>query len=128
MSEKDAKKGINADRDKFRAELIKAMPGYQWTVRKRHSADSDYCEAEGIQSSGFNRLSTLQVIRTEPDGEVWYVAKSAGYGTKAPWLFSYEDNTLLRALRGLQNRYASAVQEYAAARDALIRGRTGDPS
>jgi hypothetical protein len=125
MSEKDAKQGVNADRDKFRAELLKAMPGYQWKVLKGRPKDTGYLEAVGIQSSGFNRTSTLMVILSEDANKVAsYNAKSAGFGTKSPWLLTGTGKTLLQALRQLQDRYEAAAQEYACARDALIRGRS----
>ncbi|WP_180897155.1 hypothetical protein [Martelella soudanensis] len=87
----------------FRKELISIMPGYKWTV---HKTNSDIrMEATGIQSSGFNRISTLQVIRRESDERVEYQATSAGYGTKARWRGCSRDKTLARSLRGLEQHY-----------------------
>ena len=95
----------------FRAELEKIMPGYKWTVHQSRSVG--YLCATGTQSSGFNRLSTLQVGRTEHgDGVVCYEAKSAGYGLKARWLHCHSDKTLARALRGLQDYYECMANEY----------------
>lgn len=88
----------------FRKELVKIMPGYSWTVHKS-SNPTCYQSATGIQSSGFNRLCTLMVIRTEKNDFVWYEAKSAGSGTKSPWDHTTGGVTLARALRELQNLY-----------------------
>ena len=50
------------NKSKFRTELKKIMPGYKWTVHK--SSDPEYfLDATGIMTSGFNRTSTLQVIK-----------------------------------------------------------------
>lgn len=54
----------------FRKELLKIMPGYSWTVHK--TSNPERLTATGIQSSGFNRLSTLQVTRTDKGGGPWY--------------------------------------------------------
>lgn len=113
----------------FRKELTKIMPGYNWTV---HTPDKRFAEitgrerlkATGIQSSGFNRLSTLEVSRFEKDGKVTYKAQSAGHGTKAPWMHSHRDGTLARALRGLQDHYEATAQTYHALAAALRHGRT----
>lgn len=94
----------------FRAELLKIMPGYVWTVHKSRSPDQ--LTATGTQSSGFNRLSTLQVTRTEHAVGVWYEAKSSGYGLRSPWLMSNTDASLARALRGLQNGYEEQANTY----------------
>ena len=79
--------------------------------------------ATGIQSSGFNRLSTLAIVRTEKDDSVTYEAQSAGYGTKSPWLASYVDGTLARALRGLQDHYEAMQSKYCAAASYLENAR-----
>lgn len=92
----------------FRKELIKIMPGYTWTVHKTIMptfAPGKHHEATGIISSGFNRISTLKVIRRDRDGKVEYEVTSAGFGAKAPWLSTYTRPTLARALRDLQNHY-----------------------
>jgi len=107
----------------FRAELVKIMPGYSWTVHK--SSSGPYLMmATGTQSSGFNRLSTLRVIRTERDGAVAYEAKSAGYGLRARWLHANTDGTLARSLRGLQAHYERVAGTYAGHARALQSGRT----
>ncbi len=49
----------------FRKELLAIMPGYKWTVHKTISGQK--LEATGIQTSGFNRLSTLSVTRVLGD-------------------------------------------------------------
>jgi hypothetical protein len=104
----------------FRAELQKIMPNYNWTV---HQTKSDsFLEATGIQSAGFNRLSTLAVIRREKP-ETWYEVKSAGFGLSAPWLKTAHNKTLARALRDLQNSYESIARSYKAHADDLQHGR-----
>ena len=66
-------KAIYTSKD-FRAELVKIMPGYDWTVHKQLSKNT--LAATGTQSNGFNRLSTLAVVRADCAGVVAYVAKS----------------------------------------------------
>lgn len=105
----------------FRAELVKIMPGYDWTV---HKPTSDTClQATGTQSSGFNRLSTLSVIRTERDGKTSYEVKSSGYGLRAKWLYTNADGTLARALRGLQEYYERTAATYNSHASDLQQGR-----
>lgn len=106
----------------FRAELLKIMPGYSWTV---HRTDSDSrLVATGAQSSGFNRLSTLHVTRKEREkGEVRYEAKSAGNGLKSPWEHTAEGRTLAQALRQLQQHYDALAASNRALANALQRGR-----
>lgn len=108
---------------KFRAELTKIMPGYDWTVHRQSRYAPDFLEATGIQSSGFNRLSTLSVTRREKGPAVVYEAKSAGYGTRAPWLHTNADSTLARALRGLQQHYETMANTYRGHAAALQSAR-----
>lgn len=96
----------------FRKELEKIMPGYKWTVHRSLNPEH-YLDATGIQTSGFNRLSTLYVIRREKDKAVKYEVKSSGYGTRSPWLYEFSDGTLARALRGLQKYYEDRASVYA---------------
>lgn len=108
----------------FRAELVKIMPGYDWTVHQSHVTWR--MEATGIQSSGSNRLSTLSVIRVEREGqEPIYEAKSAGYGRRAKWLHTHKDGTLARALRGLQDHYEAVASTHYSHAGALKQGRKG---
>lgn len=70
----------------FRAELVKIMPGYNWTVHASRSSEK-LLVATGIQSSGSNRLSTLRVERRDDyagSGKPRYEVSSAGYGTRSP--------------------------------------------
>jgi len=101
----------------FRKELTKIMPGYEWTVHRpiKFSADDlpAHIEATGIQSAGFNRLSTLFVARREKDGHVTYEVKSSGFGVRAPWLAGRTSSTLARALRDLQTHYEHMASKYA---------------
>lgn len=110
----------------FRTELEKIMPGYLWTVHQqpKYIPRGDLpLFATGIQSSGSNRLSTLEVKRSERDGRVIYTAKSSGYGTKARWLHEHTAGTLARALRGLQEHYEAMAATYSSHAAALQRGR-----
>jgi hypothetical protein len=119
MAKQEKAKGSAASR--FRDELVKIMPGYSWTV---HESSTDaHLKATGTQSSGFNRLSTLSVIRTERDGEVEYESKSAGYGLRAKWLHRSTDSTLARSLRGLQDHYEYAANTYRGHAASLQAGR-----
>ena len=104
------------------AELKKIMPGYKWVV---HQHDSDErLVATGSQSSGFNRLSTLCVTRTERDGKKpTYSAKSAGYGLKAKWEHESEGGTLAQALRRLQDHYEAVAATNSSLASSLARGR-----
>lgn len=108
----------------FRAELVKIMPGYSWTVHK--SSSDALMNATGTQTSGFNRLSTLLVERRDNyagTGRPWYTVKSAGFGLRAPFLAAYEDKTLARALRGLQQHYEWKAATYAGHARALQNAR-----
>lgn len=94
--------------NEFRAELVRIMPGYNWTVHKQSKHSPDYFEATGIQSSGFNRLSTLSVERRANDTNwkgISYTVRSAGHGAKARFEKTATDRTLARALRELQDIY-----------------------
>jgi hypothetical protein len=112
----------------FRDELQKLMPGYSWTVHKQPKyrdipQDTLPLKATGIQSSGSNRLSTLEVTRRPEGARVTYEAKSAGYGTRARWLHENKDGTLARALRGLQEHYRATAATYRSHEQALQQGR-----
>lgn len=107
--------------NEFRAELVKIMPGYSWTVHKAFSGER--LEATGSQSSGSNRLSTLSVIRFDRNGEISYEAKSAGYGLRARYLHAHTDGTLARALRGLQEHYERTAATYSTHANDLKHGR-----
>jgi hypothetical protein len=98
---------------KFREELVKIMPGYNWTVHK--SITVGYLEATGIQTSGYNRLSTLHVARRENIGRIVgvnYEVKSSGSGLRSPWLATCEGSTLAQALRSLQSHYENVAANY----------------
>lgn len=108
----------------FRAELMKIMPGYSWTVHK--SKNDAILNATGTQSSGFNRLSTLVVERRDNyagKGFPWYRVMGAGFGRRAPFLGANEDRTLARALRGLQQYYEAKAAKYSSHASALKSGR-----
>lgn len=105
----------------FRAELVEKMPGYKWTIH-RHRCPG-VLVATGTQSSGSNRLSTLEVTRREGDDGTTYEARSAGYGLKAPWLSQSSEGTLARALRSLQDHYERHARSFESHRAALEKGR-----
>lgn len=125
MSEKQAKR---FSADDFRKELVKVMPGYDWTVHRQSKFVPEVLKATGIQSSGFNRLSTLSVLRRETDGRKTYTVKSSGYGTRAPWLAAVEDVTLRSALRGLQDHYEWNANRYRSHAAALQSARIAQES
>ena len=110
--------------DDFRKDLMKIMPNYRWTI---HKTNNPQClTATGIQSSGFNRLSTLQVRWAEHDkdwGGAVFEATSAAHGTRSPWVHSNKDRTLARALRGLQQHYEWQAQHYRVLAARLQEGR-----
>lgn len=112
----------------FRKELMKIMPGYEWTVhRKGVYAEPNYLSATGIQSAGFNRLSTLHVARIEKEEDkVEYVVKSSGFGKRACYLSEHTDGTLARALRGLQDYYEAMASNYSSHAGSLRIGRKGE--
>ena len=109
----------------FRAELLKIMPGYSWTVHKTKT--DTHLKATGTQSSGFNRLSTLMIFRTEKGGDVEYKAMSAGFGLRSVWLHTHEAGTLARALRGLQDHYEWKAGQYRGHAESLRVGRKPPP-
>lgn len=122
-----AKKALNDNpAAKFRAELQALMPGYKWTVHK-NKYDTPRLEATGIQTSGFNRLSTVKVertVRSTPKGESpSYLVTSAGFGAKAPWEETAVDGTLARAMRALQDIYKNKAQKYKSLEIDLESGR-----
>jgi len=116
------KDSAKLDNKEFRKELVKIMPGYKWTVHKSFDPDL-YLEATGIQSSGFNRMSTLRVTKRLKDGRISYEAKSSGFGLRSPWLGENSDVTLARVLRGLQDHYEARASTYSSHAGALREGR-----
>jgi hypothetical protein len=106
----------------FRAELLKIMPGYKWTVH-RHEIYREGLMADGIQTSGFSRLSTLSVVRMETDMGPIYEAHLFGYGRKGERIHACKGATLAQALRGLQNHCETMVRLYESAVEALEKGR-----
>lgn len=110
----------------FRAELIKIMPGYKWTVH--HRQVTGRLVATGTRSSGMNRLSTLCVIRADKDGKASYEVMSAGFGRRAEWLRSFMGPTLAKALRGLQDLYEREAATFGRHASALQVGRSAEPN
>lgn len=107
----------------FRAALTKIMPGYAWTVH-RASKGAKRLVATGTQSSGFNRLSTLEVTYFSTEDGERFTVRSAGHGLRSPWLHEYSDGTLARALRGLQEHYQRKAATYSSHARALEKGRS----
>lgn len=105
----------------FRANLKSIMPGYKWTVHNQTAPQT--LVATGIQTSGFNRLSTLEVTRTDDGNHVRYRCRSAGFGKRSPWLYEVTRPTLAQALRVLQHHYEYTAGTYSAAAGALQSGR-----
>jgi hypothetical protein len=110
-----------SDKD-FRKELVKLMPGYKWTVHK--STVTGIQHATGVQTSGFNRTSTLEVVKRLKYSRDWYEVRSSGFGKRSPWLGEYSEATLARALRGLQSHYQAMAGKYSGHAAALQLGRT----
>lgn len=110
------------DRNEFRAKLTKLLPGYSWTVH-RGSKDAKKIVATGTQSSGFNRLSTLEVTYSSNDHGDWFEVRSSGYGLRAPWLGKSGDATLASALRGLQDYYQRQASLYGGHASAIASAR-----
>lgn len=113
--------GKGLDPKTFRTALDKIMPGYKWTIH-RAPKGSMKLVATGTQSSGFNRLSTLEVTWTRKDYD-WFEARSSGYGLRAPWLGKAGDATLARTLRGLQDFYRDKAATYSGHERAIAAGR-----
>lgn len=109
----------------FRKELVKIMPGYKWTVQRSLCPESKQLSATGIQTSGFNRLTTLNVVRREKPttATVEYEVKYSGYGKNAPWLSEHNGGTLARALRSMQEFYEAMLRTYDGAVNDLQRAR-----
>jgi hypothetical protein len=112
----------------FRKELHKLMPGYKWTIHRQTWEGSTSLEATGIQSSGSNRLSTLQVMQIENDLGVTYTSRSSGYGVKSDWLTKEPiwGATLAQSLRHLQQHYESTEQIYRAAANSIKDARANN--
>lgn len=118
--------------NEFRAELTKIMPGYKWTVARPErvygepltSPGFQYMEARGIQSAGFNRMSTLEVTRNESvEPDVIYEVKLFGSGMRGPSRASGNAATLARALRYAQMHCEAMAGEYTACVRAMNAGR-----
>ena len=103
----------------FRTSLTKLLPGYNWTVHKQIGPN---IQATGIQSSGFNRCSTIQVVhRLELK---WFEARIAGYGKHSQWLQSGSGGTLAQAIRSLQSELENKASIYSAQASTLQEARS----
>jgi hypothetical protein len=104
----------------FRKELLKLMPGYNWTVRRQTCPE--YLEALGSISSGFNRISTILVSRRDTEFYAYQV-KISGYGLRCPWTGEQTGRTLAQALRALQSHCEHEAAKYRAAANHLQEAR-----
>ena len=110
----------------FREELNKLLPGYKWTVRKPWPKnDFIYLESEGIQSSGFNRTSTITVTRREQSNGPWYKSKYFDFGRRGPSLDEGNGETLARCIRSLQHACEHRASKYASAAATIQSARKG---
>jgi len=108
----------------FRKELIKIMPNYKWTVHRALTDPPKHLTATGTQSSGFNRMSTLDIIvKDDGDDRLEYESRSSGFGKNIPWLLSCKDSTLTRSLRGLQDDLEWRGRDYLCQAGNLQKGR-----
>lgn len=101
----------------FRDELNRLMPGYKWTVKQQRG--TGWMDAEGTQSRGFIRTSTLRVKRIEYAGKTKGNAKTvrydvyiSGVGKKAPCFEKNSGETLAQALRNLQDVLELQARDY----------------
>jgi hypothetical protein len=116
------KRQKNMNSNDFRKDLQKEMPGYKWTVRRPRS--DWFLMALGIQTSGYNRMSTLLVERRALSGDAAeYTVRYSGFGAKAPWIGQATEVTLVRALRELQQRFEWERNKYHAAAVTLADAR-----
>lgn len=105
----------------FRDELNKLLPRYEWIVH--NSEPPAFMRATGTISSGSNRLSTISVERMERDSRVAYCVTSYGYGARSSMIGMYEDGTLARAVRGLQDKYGREAEKYRIAAEYIRDAR-----
>ena len=108
----------------FRKELRKIMPGYKWTVHRVKYNNPNILHATGIQSSGFNRMSTLYIKRRFSGRSAEYSAMSSGYGRRDAIKGMFNAPTLARALRGLQQQYEKKSLNYKGLAKDLENGRS----
>lgn len=131
-----------APREAFRAELLKRMPGYKWTIARRASSliwnpatrkhetctqaesDAQHMVATGIMTAGLNRLSTLRVERW--GGEAVRVDAALWQGTpgRVPLVRKAERlDSVASALRRLQDVCESQASWYSGAAGTLRGAR-----
>lgn len=103
----------------FRAALTKTLPGYNWTVHKPIGED---LHATGIQSSGSNRCSTIEVRMTS--GGKWFESKLAGYGTRSEWLAHGCGSSVAQAMRSLQTSLERLAGIYRSQANTVESART----
>ncbi len=129
MEKKKKKDPLN--RNDFRAELKKVLPGYKWIVHQAYlDATKDppvrvAIRATGTFSKGMNRMSTVKVkkYRRKEDGRISYSIKSAGFGVYAQFHTAWECSTLKQAVQYLQEYYKQRKQLYAGLEWDIENGR-----
>jgi|SRR3990172_969568 len=121
---KNAPETIKQFSDRFREELKKVMPGYKWTISKL--SYRDHLHAYGILSSGFNRLSTMHVVRDIKTTGIEYSSRLFGFGTRAPLISESSGTTLRQCLRNLQDQCESEKYKWRGAVSYLEHGRKGE--
>lgn len=104
----------------FRDDLKNVLPGYNWTVHKPHMV-TETLVATGIQSSGFNRLSTIEV-QSNKEGN-WFKAKISGFGTKSPWTCECLGKTLKQVIRNLQEYLEHQERFYGSLAESVKNAR-----
>lgn len=103
---------MNYSTPQFLAELVKALPGYKWVVTRTGPGLQAYLKGTG-RLNGSRRSSILEVERTLQDNNraTWRV-RSHCSTKNAEWLGEARDETLLSALRSLQDQYESKAALY----------------
>ena len=110
------------DSKKFREALVKIMPGCKWTIHRSRKGDLTIL-ATAKETSGFNRLSTLEVSYSSRNQSDWFEVKYFGNGTRGHLLDKNGDVTLARAVRGLQDRFQRKAAIYSCAAGRISEAR-----
>lgn len=112
MNNEAADNNSKAGSADFRKWLRKVLPGYNWTVHKSKFPDLQTAiHATGVQTSGFNRTSTIEVVMKK-QGQ-WFEAYISGYGKHSTVLGEGFGRTVAQAFRALQSNLETKAQIYA---------------
>ena len=109
----------------FREALKKLLPGYKWTVERLRYPDQKIWNAEGKQSSGYNRTSTINV--TLETDKPKYKAKYYDFGLRGPSIESSDGPTLAQCIRNLQASCEHNASKYRAAAECINAARKKKP-